>query len=226
MFEKIEKRKIRIPSCRINKETFSSLGEQLTGFSFQCFLSSNTSDIKTDDINSFAGSEWPSKINRIQIKASESDRIIDLTMNFGLNGKVVSAALISGNDPIWVQGMASQLLNLFKKDQCWYSPITEHLAIRLLISLGIVIFPIWKISYYLWQTVIEVNIGISEIQTFILMFLASTLFFYPLNLFIIWLFPHFEQSDSIQIKVRKVFLGLIVLLVGWILTEFFFPQLF
>jgi len=225
MFKKIEKCTVRIPSCRIGNEIFNSLRDLLKELKLKCVLKSETTDIETDDVNLLIGSGLPANISLIRIKTLDSDRNIDIILNFRNNGKLESKVMVSGGDSIWVKGMAEELQNLFKKYQLWYSPITRYWQARLFMSIAIISFTIWQINHYLWKAVTPAITGITELQLFATLFLFSILFLYPFNRAILWLFPRFELPDSLQKKVRRIFWFLLVLLISWGITEFFFPHL-
>lgn len=226
MYKKVEKYSISVPPCRIDKEMFKPLVDLLKGFTLRCSLVSQTNDIQTDDIGLFIDSEWGSNVSTIQIKTLKSDQNVDISLNFGGKKKVASRIIVKGTDPTWVQGMGARLCSLFRKNTHWYSPIARYWQIRLLVSATLIFFIVWRSTYYFWKmNVAQLTSAFSEPQLFIILFLLSSWFSYPLSQGISWLFPYFEFADSPQKNIRKAFWFLLIALIGWVLTEFLFPRL-
>lgn len=225
MLKRTEKATFCIPSCRIDKEMFKSLNDLLKGVAPHYFLKSEGTDIEADDIELFIGSDWPPDISSIRIKNLDSDYNVDIFMNFRSKGKLASKVAVSGSDSLWVNGMAKALQKVFKKYQVWYAPIRRYWQVRLLMSVAIVFLVSWQVTHTLWKVATPPITGLTELQLYAIFFLLFTWFLYPLDLAILWLFPSFELANSRQKMIRKFFWFLLVLLIGWIITEFCFPQL-
>ena len=225
MLKRTEKATFIIPSCKLDKQMFKSLSESFKGLKARYVLNSEVADIVTDDIELFVGSEWPTCISRIKIEAKDTSQGIRILLDFRGSKRVDSKASIFGADPVWVNGMAGQLQGVFRKSQNWYDPVRRYWQIRLLLSLAIILILGLRINLVLWQSVKQSIQGITELQCIGISSLLLIWLVYPLNKVILWLFPSFELKPNRQKTVRKLFWFILVLLIGWMLTEFLFPQL-
>lgn len=225
MLKRTEKSAFSIPSCKVSKELFKLLCESLKGTSPHFFLSSETSDIETDDPELFLGTDWPSDISLIRISTTDQEHKIDILMQFKKKDKIINKVTISGSDPIWVNGIAEQLKSAFEKHRNWYSPITQHRKLRLLLSTAIVFLFSWQINRLLWRALVQLVAGIAEWTSFCITFFVLVWLTIPLDRTLLWIFPNFEFEHSNQKIIRGAFWFLMVLLVSWAITEFMLPRL-
>jgi hypothetical protein len=225
MLRRTEKSTFRIPSCKIDKDLLRLIIELLKGLRLHCFLESETVNIETDKIELLIESEWPCYISSIRIKTDDPDHSIDMYMNLANKKEFQSRVAVSGSDPVWVNGMSKQLEGVFEKRKVWYSPLSQYWQTRLPIFFVFIVFLSWELAHVLWKTAGEVASNISELQLFGIFFLVCTPLSYPLNRMIVWVFPCHEPDDSAQKWVRRFLWFLLVLLGGWLITEFLFPHL-
>ena len=137
----------------------------------------------------------------------------------------MSKVAISGSDPIWVNGMAKQLRDVFEKHRNWFSPISENREVRLLLSFAVVSLLCWQLNHIIWKTGVQPTLGITEYISFGICLLLLIWLVYPLSRTFMWIFPNFEFEQSRPRTVRNVFWFLLVSLVSWIIAEVIFPYM-
>jgi len=224
MLEIIEKKSFQVDSCSINKELIKKIQEIAGQSKTLCTLRSTTKDIKSDDIETFIGLEWPRKILKIHVEFSSpgGKAVIDLVNQ---EKKSYGSVQVTGTDAIWVKGVSTQLEDIFKRARTWYWPIVKYWQIRAVLSGIVLALLIWRLNHSLWLIASQ-YISISEMSFFVMIFVIGfALTAYPLELFWLWIFPRFEFGQNNRRKIRRYLRGILSLIITWIITNLLFPHL-
>ena len=225
MLEEIEKRSFTVKPCLVNKDLVRKIGKVISQLKTEYILNSEKKDIKTDDFELFVGVDWPSNIKRIYTESLGQLGQVTIDLNFDSKSGCHGNVMVKGSDATWVEGVAGQLETVFENAKFWYYPFVEYWLMRLLFSAILMFLVVWRVNHSLWFAISQ-YVSLSEISFFFIIFLAS--FFicaYPLNRFLVWMFPRYEFEHDIRRKIRKYFAIILGLLVTWILTERIFPSL-
>ena len=214
-----------INPCLVKKELVSKIGEVIDQLKTIYILNGKTKDIKTDDVDLFVGVEWPPDITKISIQSSGPLGQVSIDLHFDGGKANYGTVMVKGSDSIWAEGVAGQLKSIFKSARLWYYPIVEHWPIRIVFSAILMLLVAWRLSRFFWFIIYQ-YVSLSEISFFFAIFVASfCLSAYPLNRFLIWIFPHYELEHNIQRKIRKYLATILGILVTWVLTDLLFPAL-
>jgi len=198
MSEIVEKRTIKILPSKIEKKLIQDIGELLENNSpmlgdMSYHLESKSRDIYSAKVNDFIRADWGKEISRITLGTArrltrpEKSINIDITINFAYPEN--SDISVSGKDGILVNGISSEIENLFSKYRLNYYMVKRNIFIKYPLTFITSVVLTYPISLFLkdiglWTSLfVLVGIGIHAL--------------------IQWLFPYFEYDDPLQKKVRK-----------------------
>lgn len=210
--EIVEKRSVKIPPCKIEKDLIREIGELLESQEpcenrLRYSLDTRSKDMKSRRVKDFVEAEWGLDINGIVIKAEYtiSDIVdgkqeeipeVEVNINFRYRSGYFS---VSGKDATWVNGIANQVEQIFDKYKLKYYQVKSNWLIKLPLIIATslpLVYPIHLVSirFLYFET---------ETSLFFLLFLVSCLVAYGINKLIDWLFPYFEYGETPQAWARK-----------------------
>jgi hypothetical protein len=178
-------------------------------------LRSNSRNIDSANIASFAEAEWPDDANEISMELNSRLSAKNITLSLYLTRWRMkdSEAKVSGVDSTWVNGITVKLDGIFMSKRLSYHPLVTHASIRYILSLvawGSLSFAFlrslwpWIMPYLKESTQFE--------ELFILVFVAVAFpAVFALEAFLNWLFPQVEYGKgSASRRVRGWIWGLLV----------------
>jgi len=137
-----------------------------------------------------------------------------------------SDVTVSGSDSPWVNGVASQLEEVFKSRKLSYSILATHSSLRVILSLFTWVSLSFAILRSLWPIIVpflEEGTGFGTLYGLVFLLGCFTVVIL-LEEFLSWLFPRFEYGKNpTPRRVRTWICGL--LLSSGILSELFLKLL-
>lgn len=227
-----EQRKINIPSCKINKEILIELTEFLeeeskkvkvdknSNVSFGFTIDSKDKDITAHTVESFREIKIPKQLESIRFHLRDYKTGIDISINLEFSWASTSRFTVEGSDAIWVNGITSRLEEIFQYNKTKNYLFHEKKS-KIPIALGIAFLIAFSISFVMFSYLpdnLEDPKSLDDLFSYTITLGVSMfiLFLY----FLEWLFPVIEfENYQIQIKIRKIFSGIIVaIILGLIVT--------
>lgn len=178
-------------------------------------LYSSSRNIESTNVDGFISAEWPTKINQISMSLGSAPAGKRIVVNVYLERWRMknSEVSVSGSDSVWVNGMASQLEDIFEKNRLSYHFIVRHMSLRLMLSIVAWISLSFAVMYPLWPIVkpfLREGLEFELLYSIILVF-GGFMMIYPLESVLSWLFPRLEYGKgSNSRRVRAWIWGLLV----------------
>lgn len=215
-----EKRSVKIPPTKIDKELLGDIGQilkaerpQKSEISIKLYADSR--DIETEDVKETANMDIPSDTYLIEMMTGHlylsiladtsevSENSIQVKIDLGRPQD--SKIRIIGKKSTWVRGVTEGLLEAFKKKKLGYSFIAKHDTVRRIMS--------WLSSALLAVAsgYILLSLRIEAVYVFVFGILLFAVMIDILKRFFDWVFPYFEiaSDDFMPRKVRKIALGIL-----------------
>lgn len=215
-----EKRSVKIPPTKIDKELLAKVGQILRtecpkDSEISIKLYADSRDIETEDVKEIPNIDIPSDAYLIEMMTGHlykgilpntsevSENSIQIKIDFGRTQD--SKIRIIGKNPTWVRGVTEGLLEAFKKKKLGYSFIAKHDTVRRIMSWFTSALLAASSGYTLWSLQIE----LPYVSVFGIIFFAVMIDI--LKRFFDWVFPYFEiaTEDFMPRKVRKIALGIL-----------------
>ena len=225
MFEIVEKKSFKIDSCLVNKKLIQKIGEIVGQLKTIYLFKSDSKDVKSDKIEQILGLDWPQNIREIRVEFSGplGNAVIDLKC--GRGRKSYGHTLVTGSDPTWVEGVSSQLKNVFKSARVWYWCIAQYWQIRAVLSGMLLALLIWRLNHSLWLITSQ-YVSMPEISFFLLIFAVwFGIGVYPLERFWLWIFPRYEFEQTSRQRIRRYLGAILSLILAWVVTDILLPSL-
>jgi hypothetical protein len=225
MFEIIHKRSFGIDSCLINKQLIQEIhtiaGQSKTVYT----LRSDTRDVRSDDAEPFLGLEWPRHILDVRVEFSGPLGNVVIGLNCGRGRRSRGNVWVTGSDATWVEGVSSQLEDVFRSARVWYWRIVKYWQIRALLSALLVALLMWRLNYSIWSIASQ-HLSLSEIPFFLMMFAVGfALSVYPFERIWLWIFPFYEFEQTNQQRIRRYLGTVLGLILTWVVTNIILPSL-
>lgn len=171
-------------------------------------LESNVRNVESIEISSFIDTEWPVTVNSIKVSLGDFRSAKRIAVDLHLEGWRTSRSkvTVSGQDGVWVNGIAMRLESIFKDRQLSYSPLVSHQSLRVLVSLIAWFSLLYAVMYPLWpivRTFLREGVVFEELY-FVIALLGCFFAVWPLEEFLKRVFPRFEYGKgSIARRARK-----------------------
>lgn len=177
-------------------------------------LVAHSRNIESTDISGFTKVDWPSDTESLSVSIGRhgAPKRIEIDIYLESWRMNESKLRVSGNNSTWVNGIADQLEAIFQKNLVGYHLIVEKLLLRVLLSILAWISIAFAVAYPLWPAIRPfLKPSVTFPTIFAIILLIGFVVFYPLELFMEWLFPRFEFGPvSLSRRVRKWMWGLLV----------------
>lgn len=227
----IEERKIKIPTCHLEKSDLKNICEIIENESniikkensnssvsliFQ--IESKETDFQATTMESFLNTRFPKKIEEIRITMISHTISQEIWLKLDFESTPDSYLRVKGRDSTWVNGVLSKLEHIFndKKTKNYvfrnsYTRFPIVLALGILLGLGVTSL---SLAYY---PEIYNKDNPYDLTITVTMFSFPALFF-----FFGWLFPQIEYENYlIQTRMKKTLLSILgSIVVGMILLAF------
>jgi hypothetical protein len=224
MLKQTEKRECKIKPCRVDKELLRKASNVVGDSGIKYVLTSKTRDIESDKAELFFGSDWPQRISEISIFGKSGLGEVCILLAIDNENERASKIEVKGSDITWVEGVFIQLKTIFDEARTWYFPFAEYRYFRALCSFLLVLLLAWR-TYRFFPLAVTATL-MPEIYFFLVSLIVWLgLGTYPLYRFLAWLFPYHEMNHSVKKKLRGSLGAILLILGGWILTNWLFPAL-
>lgn len=201
----IEKTTVNIPSCIVDKPLIKELGEVLEKETvleghLHYFLDSEKRDVRRHKYKNFIATDWgKSALNRITISTFPQSFYPKLKIEFNFHYAHPNRFSVAGTDSTWVNGIASQIENVFNTHRTSYSPIRDRKVLKLFVIFALAAILCLPIILLVVRFLNELYL-INQVAVSLMPFcLISIGVFFLID----WLFPHLEYEGMKQKRIRK-----------------------
>jgi len=214
----IERRKIKLPPLKINKDLIETIGSFLEreDMNTKYAIKSDLRDINSGRITDFIESEWPNKINDIVLEAQvpEDREYSRIRMEIRLNSSYgYSSIIITGQDGIWVNGISTSLNNIVEVSKLNHHWFVKSIILRSLATMFLSISLLYGLMSFLKFPFISENT-----PPLLSLFIFLSIAMYEL---LNRLFPCYEYGETLSLKIRKYLIALITFsgIIPWVIDK-------
>jgi hypothetical protein len=171
----------------------------------QYTFDSNTDVFNSNDIVEFTSFEWPKEFTKIRLIGGDYFKSPHIIIEIYSNSSSLNNIEIISDNSIWTNGVYSNLRDIINEHKLCYSFFFDSFIKKMITVISLAFVLIFGMEVFILKIFPQYT---SVFNAFLQIIFIVNVFFMD------WLFPYIRYGSQIQVKIRNIIIGYIILTWG------------